>query len=134
MLIRSATGFWAFLASSVSSSAAGVWAFLASSVWSSAAHKGAAIRITTRQNTAKIHTLFMFFPLPSRYHFSVPQHFQKITPWQNTNSLMHPWSAFVAHNKRFCGMVFLDKRLEWTQVCAIDPVRPLYFDGHFSLT
>jgi len=35
---------------------------------------------------------------------------------------MHPWSAFVADNKRSCGTILLDKRLERTQVCVIDAV------------
>ena len=50
------------------------------------------------------------------------------------NILMHPRNAFVADDKCSCGTVFLDKRLEWTQVYAIDPARPLHLDGHFSLT
>ena len=55
-------------------------------------------------------------------------------PWQNPDILMHPWSAFVADDICFCGSVFLDKRLEWTQVSVIDPARPFYLDGHFPMT
>ena len=52
------------------------------------------------------------FQIPSRYHFSIPQFFQKMTPRQNMNVLMHPRSAFVADDKCSCGTVFLNKRPE----------------------
>ena len=41
---------------------------------------------------------------------------------------MHPRSAFVADEKRSCRTILLDKRLEGTQVCVIDPACPFYLD------
>ena len=70
----------------------------------------------------------------SRYHFSVPQHSQKITPRQNTNILMQPSCAFVTHNKCACRTILLDKGLERTKVCFIDPARSFYFDSRFAMT
>ena len=47
---------------------------------------------------------------------------------------MHPCCALITDDKRFLGMVFLNKRFEGSQVRVIDSTRPFYLDGNLTLT